>query len=105
MLAFSLPIPIAYDVFTTLASLTVAIITSAFALAITSGHRLTAPRLGGSAVIMGAGISLMHYMGMAAITVIPGISYDPVLVSLSIFIAVTASCVALWLFFNLRNGN
>src|SRR5450755_3010719 len=41
MLAFSLPIPIAYDVSTTLASLAVAIVTSGFALAITSGQELT----------------------------------------------------------------
>ena len=69
MLAFSLPIPLAYDVPTTLASLAVAIITSGFALGITSGRQLTVSRLAGSAVIMGTGISGMHYMGMAAITV------------------------------------
>src|ERR1700686_4581450 len=105
MLAFSLPIPLAYNVPTTLASLAVAIVTSAFALRITSGQRLTIARLGGSAVVMGAGISTMHYMGMAAITVVPGISYDPLLVAASILIAVVASFVALWLFFRLREGN
>ena len=105
MLAFSLPIPLAYDVPTTLASLAVAIVTSGFALAITSGRRLTVLRLTGSAVIMGAGIVAMHYMGMAAITILPGIAYDPILVAVSILIAVTASFVALWLFFQLREGN
>jgi diguanylate cyclase len=105
MLAFSLPIPVAYDVPTTLASLAVAIVTSGFALAITSGRRLTVPRLAVSAVIMGTGISSMHYMGMAAITILPGIAYDPFLVAVSIFIAIAASFVALWLFFQLREGN
>jgi diguanylate cyclase (GGDEF)-like protein len=105
MLAFSLPIPLAYDVPKTLASLAVAIVTSGFALAITSGRRLTAPRLAGSAVIMGAGISAMHYMGMAAITILPGIAYDPFLVAVSILIAIAASFVALWLFFQLREGS
>jgi diguanylate cyclase (GGDEF)-like protein len=105
MLAFSLPISLAYDVPTTLASLSVAIITSGFALAITSGGRLTLRRLAGSAVIMGAGISAMHYMGMAAITIIPGIAYDPLLVAVSILIAIAASFVALWLFFQLREGS
>jgi len=105
MLAFSLPISLAYDVPTTLASLAVAIVTSGFALAITSGRRLTVPRLAGGAVIMGTGISAMHYMGMAAITVLPGIAYDPFLVAVSILIAVAASFVALWLFFQLREGN
>ena len=105
MLAFSLPITLAYDVPTTLASLAVAIVTSGFALAITSGGQLTVPRLAGSAVIMGAGISAMHYMGMAAITVLPGIAYDPFLVAVSILIAIAASFVALWLFFQLREGS
>lgn len=105
MLAFSLPISLAYDVPTTLGSLAVAMVTSGFALAITRGRRLTVPRLAGSAVIMGSGISAMHYMGMAAITITPRIAYDPSLVALSILIAVAASFVALWLFFQLREGN
>jgi diguanylate cyclase (GGDEF)-like protein len=104
MLAFSLPIPLAYDIPTTLASLAVAILTSGFALAITSGRRLSTARLGMSAVAMGAGIATMHYLGMRAITIVPAISYDPILVAISILIAISASFVALWLFFRLREG-
>ena len=105
MLAFSLPIPLAYNVPTTLASLAVAILTSGFALGITSGLRLTLPRLILSAVAMGTGIALMHYIGMGAITVIPSIAYDPLLVALSFLIAICASFVALWLFVQLREAN
>jgi diguanylate cyclase (GGDEF)-like protein len=105
MLAFSLPIPLAYNIPTTLASLALAIVTSGFALAITSGQRLTIPRLSGGALAMGFGISAMHYMGMAAITIVPPIAYDPLLVASSILIAVAAAFVALWLFFRLRDGN
>jgi diguanylate cyclase len=47
----------------------------------------------------------MHYMGMGAITIVPAISYDPLLVVISILIAVGASFVALWLFFRLREGH
>jgi diguanylate cyclase (GGDEF)-like protein len=104
MLAFSLPIPLAYDIPTTLTSLAVAILTSGFALAITGGQRLEVARLGIGALAMGAGISTMHYLGMGAITIVPAISYDPLLVALSILIAVSASFVALWLFFRLREG-
>jgi len=102
MLAISLPIQLTYDVPTTLVSLVVAILTSGFALTI--NQRLTLWRLGAAAVAMGAGISTMHYMGMAAIGIVPAISYDPSLVALSVVIAVTASFVALWLFFRLREG-
>ncbi len=46
----------------------------------------------------------MHYTGMAAIQIMPTISYDPLLVGASIAIAVTASFAALWLAFKLRSG-
>jgi diguanylate cyclase (GGDEF)-like protein len=105
MLAFSLPIPLAYDIPTTLASLAIAIATSGFALILTSGQQLTLYRLAAGAVAMGAGICAMHYTGMAAIAIVPGINYNPMLVALSIAIAVTASFVALWLFFRLRDGH
>jgi len=82
--AFSLPIPLANDVPTTLLSLVVAILTSGFALTITSGRRLTILRLAGGAVVMGAGISTMHYMGMAAITIVPAIAYERWLVACSV---------------------
>jgi NO-binding membrane sensor protein with MHYT domain len=105
MLAFSLPIPLAYDVPTTLISLVVAVVTSGFALAISSGTALTLPRLAGSAIAMGIGISTMHYLGMSAIPIVPGISYDPYLVAASVLIAIGASFVALWLFLRLREGH
>jgi len=104
MLAFSVPIPLRYNVFTTLASLAIAIFTSGFALAIASRRDLSLRRLAVGAVVMGAGICAMHYTGMAAIQIMPVITYDPLLVLTSIAIAVTASFAALWLAFKLRSG-
>ncbi|HLQ14214.1 MAG TPA: MHYT domain-containing protein [Steroidobacteraceae bacterium] len=104
MLAFSVPIPLRYNVFTTLASLAIAIFTSGFALAIASRRDLSLRRLAVGAVVMGAGICGMHYTGMAAIQIMPVITYDPLLVLTSIAIAVTASFAALWLAFKLRSG-
>jgi diguanylate cyclase (GGDEF)-like protein len=104
MLAFSLPIRLSYDLLWTLVSLFVAIGVSAFALRIVT--RPTIRRLdiliGG--VLMGAGICSMHYMGMHALKMNPGIDYDPAIVALSIVIAVVASIVALWLAFTLRSA-
>jgi diguanylate cyclase len=105
MLAFSVPIPLSYNVPTTLASLAIAIVTSGFALGMTSGKKLTTARLTIGAIVMGAGIAAMHYLGMEAITIVPGIGYDFVLVALSILIAIAASFAALWLFFHLREGS
>ena len=104
MLAFSVSIPLRYDIVETLGSLVIAIITSGFALAIASRAELSLRRLAIGAVVMGAGISAMHYSGMAAITIVPMITYEPLLVAASVVIAVTASFAALWLAFNLRSG-
>ncbi|HEY3784168.1 MAG TPA: MHYT domain-containing protein [Steroidobacteraceae bacterium] len=104
MLAFSVPIPLRYNVLITLGSLAIAVLTSGFALGIASRRDLSVGRLAVGAVIMGAGICAMHYTGMAAIQIMPVIRYDPNLVMASIAIAVTASFAALWLAFRLRSG-
>ncbi len=104
MLAFSVPIPLRYNILTTLISLVIAILTSGFALAIASRRNLGLKRLAAGSLVMGAGICAMHYTGMAAIQIMPMISYDPLLVGASIAIAVTASFAALWLAFKLRSG-
>jgi len=104
MLAFSVPIPLRYNIVTTLVSLIIAILTSGFALAIASRPNLGVKRLAAGSLVMGAGICAMHYTGMAAIQIMPTISYDPLLVGASIAIAVTASFAALWLAFKLRSG-
>src|ERR1700722_9919886 len=104
MLAFSAPIPLRYNILTTLVSLIIGILNSGFALAIAGRPNLSLRRLAAGSLIMGAGICAMHYTGMAAIQIMPTISYDPLLVGASIAIAVTASFAALWLAFDLRRG-
>jgi diguanylate cyclase (GGDEF)-like protein len=104
MLAFSLPVPLRYDIPTTLLSLAIAIVTSGLAIKISSGPQLGFARLGFGGIVMGAGISVMHYSGMAAIQIVPMIRYEPLLVATSIAIAVFASFAALWLAFHLRQG-
>ena len=51
---------------------------------------------------MGAGICAMHYTGMAALDMAPGIVWNPLLVAASALIAVGASAAALLIFFWLR---
>ncbi len=104
MLAFSLPIALAYDIPTTIASLFIAVVTSAFALSLANRPRISLAHLSLGALLLGGGISAMHYVGMAAIQITPMITYEPGLLLLSIGIAIVASFVALWLFFRLRRG-
>ena len=105
MLAFSLPIALAYDIPTTITSLFIAIVTSAFALSVANRPRISLVHLSLGAALLGGGISAMHYVGMAAIQITPMITYEPGLLLLSIGIAIVASFAALWLFFRLRRGN
>ncbi|OWT69173.1 MULTISPECIES: bifunctional diguanylate cyclase/phosphodiesterase [unclassified Achromobacter] len=102
MIAFSLPIELAYDLPLTLASLLVAIGASMFALWMASRDRLPWPQLIAGAFIMGAGIALMHYTGMASMKMQPPIIYTPALVTASIMIAVLAAGAALWIAHQLR---
>lgn len=104
MLAFSLPIPLGYDLVITGTSLLIAVLASAFALRLVSQEQLPRKRLAAGALVLGAAVSSMHYTGMAALRMQPGIDYDPWLFLLSIAIAVGASGVALWIAFRLRRS-
>ncbi|MEB0048286.1 MULTISPECIES: putative bifunctional diguanylate cyclase/phosphodiesterase [unclassified Pseudomonas] len=102
MLAFKLPIELGYDLSITLLSLLIAVLSCGFALWLVSQPQLLAWQLAFGALVMGAGISAMHYTGMAAMRMQPGIDYDPALFSTSLVIAVGASAAALWIAFRLR---
>jgi diguanylate cyclase len=104
MLAFSLPIPMAYDVAITLLSLVIAVIVSGFALYLVSRDTLSARNLIGGGILMGIGICAMHYTGMAAMQTHPHITYQPLLFSASVAIAIAASFAALLIAFTLRDG-
>lgn len=103
MLAFSLPIPLGYDPLITLASLPIAIALSAFALWLVCQSQIPWPRLAGGALLMGSGVASMHYTGMAAMRMSPGIRYDPLLFCLSVVIAVLVSGAALRIAFRPRH--
>ncbi|ALI03781.1 cyclic di-GMP phosphodiesterase [Pseudomonas sp. FW306-02-F02-AA] len=104
MLAFRLPIILGYDIGITALSLVIAILSCGFALWLVSQPRMPGWQLAFGALIMGAGISGMHYTGMAAMRMQPGIDYDPTLFGASLVIAVGASAAALWIAFRLRQN-
>jgi NO-binding membrane sensor protein with MHYT domain len=103
MLAFRLPVPVLYDVPTVLASLLAAVLASAVALLFVSAETLGLTRVLVGSVTMGAGIAIMHYTGMAAMRMPATLSYNPVVLTLSVAIAIVVSVVALLLAFHLRS--
>lgn len=102
MLAFRLPIALGYDLEITLGSLLAAVASSAFALWLVTRERMPWPAWAGGALLMGSGIALMHYMGMAALRMQPAIDYHLGWFLASILVAVAASAAALWIAFRLR---
>jgi len=103
MLAFVLPIPVAYHWPTVLLSLFAAILASVIALHVVSRQHMSVSRVVAGSVLMGAGIASMHYIGMAAMR-LPAVShFNSVLVVLSVVLAVLISFVALSIAFQFRN--
>ncbi|SAL65637.1 putative bifunctional diguanylate cyclase/phosphodiesterase [Caballeronia telluris] len=103
MLAFDLPISLGYDIGLTLLSLLIAIAFSTFALWLGSRPELPLRRLLMGALLLGGGIAAMHYTGMGAMRMEPGIVYRPLIVGASVAIAVAAGGAALWIAFQLRS--
>ncbi|WP_440874816.1 MHYT domain-containing protein [Thalassotalea sp. PLHSN55] len=104
MLAFTLPIPIYYDLSLTALSIIPAIFSSAIALFMVRFKRSNSS-LTIAAILMGLGIAAMHYIGMAAMGMSPNISYAADIVLLSVFIAISASGIALFLLFHQIDNN
>jgi signal transduction histidine kinase len=102
MLAFHLPVPVGYDGALVLLSVFVAVAASALALFVASRPSLPLPVLAFASLCMGGAIVGMHYIGMAAMRLPAVITWRPVLVGLSIVIAIGASFAALLMAFRLR---
>jgi NO-binding membrane sensor protein with MHYT domain/nitrogen-specific signal transduction histidine kinase len=103
MLAFILPIPVAYHWPTVLLSLFAAILASVIALYVVSRQKMGASRAVAGSVLMGAGIASMHYIGMAAMRLPAICQFNSFLVVLSVVFAVLISLAALWITFHFRD--
>ena len=103
MLAFILPIPVAYHWPTVLMSLLAAILASVVALGVVSRQKMDWFRALAGSVLMGAGISSMHYIGMAAMRLTAVCQFNSFFVVLSVLFAVLISLAALWITFHFRD--
>jgi two-component system, sensor histidine kinase and response regulator len=105
MLAFRLPVPVAYDWPTVVFSLLAAIFASFVALFVVSrSHMGLQTALLGS-VVMGLAIAGMHYIGMEAMRLSAICIYSWPVVAVSVLLAIVISLVALWLTFRLREDS
>ncbi len=95
MLAFSPALPTAYNVTLTVISLVAAVLLTGigFRIAVTPAGAATA-WLGGA--LVGGGIAVMHYTGMAAFEVAGTIAWDKTLVAASVLLGSVLGAGALW---------
>jgi PAS domain S-box-containing protein len=93
MLGFNPGAEVRYRIGLTVLSLLLAIAATSFAFFSVKEHDLRRLLAGGA--VMGAGICVMHYVGMAAVITTARLSNDGVYVALAFIVAVTASTGAL----------
>jgi len=105
MLAFTLPCGVGYNLVGTILSMVPGILASGVALSVIG--RTQAPGLGrlfGGALLMGGGIGAMHYSGMAAMRPDALLMYDPMMVGVSVLVAIVLALISLGVHFGLRNA-
>jgi NO-binding membrane sensor protein with MHYT domain len=97
MLGFTIPgQTIRYNVPVTVLSMLIAVAVVGAGLFIVGYSRGGAGPLLVGGVAIGCGVASMHYIGMAAIRAQDTLTYNPVLVAVSVVIAVIAGTAALW---------
>jgi diguanylate cyclase (GGDEF)-like protein/PAS domain S-box-containing protein len=99
MLALHLPISIGFDPQLTVLSLVPAIVSALLGFRVLRDVQVRPRRILISGVLMGAGISTMHYMGMDALKMSPAITYEPWIFVLSVVIAIVASWGAMFIMY------
>ena len=95
MLAFRLDCGVGYDTALTALSMVPGVVAAGVALLVMSAPRVSRARLVFGAVVLGGGIGLMHYSGMAAIRFAGVLRYDLGLFLLSVLAAVLLALPAL----------
>jgi diguanylate cyclase len=94
MLAFSPGIPSGYNIALTALSLVAAIILTGIGLVVALSELPGSAALGGT--IVGGGIAVLHYTGMAAFEIAGWLVWDPAFVAASIALGGILGAVALW---------
>ena len=103
MLAYRLPVPVYYHIPTVALSWFAAVCASFIALFVVSRERATGLHVLIGGVLMAVGIGAMHYTGMAAMRLSAMHHYEPMLVALSVLVAVMICLAALGLVFQFRD--
>ena len=100
ILAFESGFPIAYEPITTAGSLLIAMVATTSGFVIATGARRWQAAIGGA--VTGAGIGMMHYVGMWALIVQGSLQWDPALVVVSLITGAALASIAMVSFHALK---
>ncbi len=101
MLAYGLPIPIAYDGAVVAVSLVGTVTAAAAGLFLVRYHQpLGVVPLAAASALVGIAVVSLHYTGMAAVRTAAMPADDPLLLALAVAIAIAGAGLALWLAFH-----
>ncbi|WP_198399453.1 MHYT domain-containing protein [Caballeronia calidae] len=103
MLAFRLPVAVGFDFTTTLASWAAAVLVCWLGLTFVMTPEPAQSSVLLGALVMGAGIAVMHYSGMSAMQMTPSIRYISTRAALSVLVGMGASYAALRMVTQLRS--
>ncbi|OZG73920.1 hypothetical protein BTA51_09055 [Hahella sp. CCB-MM4] len=104
MLAFEMDMSVSYDPLLTLISMLPSIGASWIALNLIIRRSLKPRQLAIGGTLFGLGIGVMHYTGMAAMTMPALLRYDPYLFFLSIVVAILLSIFSVRIRFGMKNA-
>ncbi|WP_241640385.1 putative bifunctional diguanylate cyclase/phosphodiesterase [Rosenbergiella epipactidis] len=106
IMAMHFTMPMRYNPSETVFSIVVAVLGSIIALwAVFRHNQFTLTNLLLGSIILGTSVVAMHYTGMAGLRINQPIIWQKTPVIISIVIAYSASAIALWLAFRLRNND
>lgn len=104
MLAYEVPLAVGYRLTELVVSLVAAVLVSTLAMGYMSAQAFTLRRLLVAGPLAGAGVAVMHYLGMHGMRFGGYFDWNLLLVGLSVAIAVAAASAALWLAFHTRSA-
>jgi diguanylate cyclase (GGDEF)-like protein/PAS domain S-box-containing protein len=102
MVAFHLPVQVSYYLPMVAVSLAAAVFASGAALLSVVEQPRSRARFATGAILMGGGIAVMHYTGMAAMRMQAAAHYDLRVVALSILISIAFSAIAIKIAIDIR---
>lgn len=102
MLAFQLPINIGYNAILTTLSLLLCVALSAYLLHRATQRRLRWPRMLADGVVLGAGMALVHYLGLHSMQITPAVRYTPWLEGVSVLSTMGMAILNIWIVYTLN---